>query len=96
LGFPKLETDFLKSFIRVAGGEPRGRIQFRFVATAHLVKVMCGNGQNPSPDPQDLLRCSRSNRLYHKQMLLLWELWINKKITEFDASIMTLAAFNNG
>ena len=36
----------------MAGGEPRGRIQFRFVATAHLVKVMCGNRQNPSPDPQ--------------------------------------------
>jgi hypothetical protein len=29
-------------------------------------------------------------------MLLLWELWINKKITEFDASIMTQAAFDNG
>jgi len=36
------------------------------------------------------------NRLEPKQMLLLWELWINKKITEFDASTTTQATFHSG
>tara|TARA_R110002111_G_scaffold185031_3_gene250955 strand:- start:83529 stop:83936 length:408 start_codon:yes stop_codon:yes gene_type:complete len=50
--FQCLETDYSLIFNLGAGGEPRGSIQFRLLATAHSFKSCAGTGKKTLPAPQ--------------------------------------------
>ncbi len=94
--FQGLETDLHRSSIRGAGDQPRRGCQLHPTATAHLQRCCAGAGETLHQLLRCSPRCSRSDRHHQEQTSFQWELWTNKKVTEFGASTTTPAAFQSG